>query len=127
MGRALVWYSTCVNSLALSHLQNTCKRAGSAAEQAEIIKSHNGTSNYLFAPSESKALALGSQYPSFYKILSRKLIDGLGNIRALSNVLALLYKGGTLPTSRAPCRRDPILCVEAFIVFLYYAFVPNSK
>ncbi|CAF4946182.1 unnamed protein product [Pieris macdunnoughi] len=40
MGRALVWDATCVDTFAPSHLLRTSKKAGAAAEQAEINKRH---------------------------------------------------------------------------------------
>ena len=52
-GKSLIWDSTCVDTVAPSHLPSTSKIAGSAAESAARNKSNkysNLADNYIFVP-----------------------------------------------------------------------------
>ncbi|KAJ0183612.1 hypothetical protein K1T71_000035 [Dendrolimus kikuchii] len=52
-GKPLVWEATCVDTLAASHLPNTSKSAGSAAETAESLKRRKYATlceSYMFVP-----------------------------------------------------------------------------
>ncbi|KAJ4432237.1 hypothetical protein ANN_20853 [Periplaneta americana] len=53
VGKSLIWDSTCVDTLAPSHLSSTSKTPGSAAESAAVSKHHKYkhlADNYIFVP-----------------------------------------------------------------------------
>lgn len=78
-GRPLVWDATCVDTLAPSHVVNTARAAGAAAEAAESIKRRKYISlgeGYIFVPFGVETMGpWGPQARLLVKELSKRLTD----------------------------------------------------
>ncbi|XP_072947725.1 uncharacterized protein [Epargyreus clarus] len=85
-GRCLVWDATCVDTLAPSHLTLSSRAAGVVATDAEIRKLQKYASlsrDYIFLPFGVETMGpWGSDARSFYKHLSKRLIECTNDQRA---------------------------------------------
>lgn len=89
LGKAMVWDATCVDTVALSHLQGTACQAGSAASTAEVNKHkkyQNLNNIYQFLAFAVETFGPWSKdAKEFYKTLTPLLIDATGDPRAGSH------------------------------------------
>lgn len=78
LGRPLVWDSTCVDTLAMSHVTTTCQKPGGAAANAETAKRRKYLSlgdNYIFVPFAVETLGpWGPEAHQLFSLIKKKLI-----------------------------------------------------
>ena len=112
-GRCLVWDATVPDTLAPSHVLESAKLAGSAAQKAENIKTRkysNLTDQFLFVPIAVETLGTyGVEARKFVQELGKKLQISTGDCLALCHlrqrISVAIQRGncisvmGTLPKS----------------------------
>ena len=105
-GKCLVWDFTCVDTMARSHLKETCKQPGAAAEKAEKVKNDkykNLQRDYYLVPVAVETLgawnsAGATLIKTLGKIIQKKLVKSVPNFSCFK-VFPWLCSVGMLPAS----------------------------
>ncbi|CAH2207664.1 jg23501 [Pararge aegeria aegeria] len=83
LGWSLLWDTTCVDTLAASHIQATSSMAATSAEQAKRRKYENLESSFIFVPFGVETLGpWGPEARALFKELSKMVIESIGDPRA---------------------------------------------
>ncbi|KAJ4450982.1 hypothetical protein ANN_02417 [Periplaneta americana] len=86
VGKSLIWDSTCVDTLAPSHLSSTSKTPGSAAESATVSKHHKYkhlADNYIFVPFAVETFGTwSSEAKALISTIGRSLVQLSGDPRS---------------------------------------------
>ncbi|KAJ4445708.1 hypothetical protein ANN_12393 [Periplaneta americana] len=86
VGKSLIWDSTCVDTLAPSHLSSTSKTPGCVAESAAVIRHHKYkhiADNYIFVPFAAETFgSWRSEAKALISTIGRSLVQLSGDPRS---------------------------------------------